>query len=120
MLPRVSANWDPGLGGGDRHSAPLTYSETVIAARQRADQAFRAVGPEFSGLLMDVCGFLKGLELIESERRWPRRSAKLVLELALSALARHYGLEMQASGPKKSRGVQHWGSAGYRPVINPD
>ena len=119
MLPRVTASWDPSLGGGDRHSAPISYSETVIAARQRASAALRAAGPEFAGLLMDVCGFLKGLELIETERLWPRRSAKLVLELALSVLARHYGLETHARGPRNTRGVQHWGSEDYRPSINP-
>jgi hypothetical protein len=116
MIPRTTANWDPSLGGRDGYNAPLTYSETVIAARQRADQALRAVGPEFSGLLLDVCGFLKGLETIEGERQWPRRSAKLVLDLALSALARHYGIETHAEGPSRAT-VRHWGAADYRPKI---
>ncbi len=119
MMPRTTANWDPSLGGSDRHSTPVTYSETVVAARQRADLALRAVGPEFSGLLMDVCGFLKGLEAIEGERQWPRRSAKLVLEFALSALARHYGLESEARGRARSGGIRHWGSPDYRPHIDP-
>lgn len=120
MVPRVTANWDPSLGGRDGHSAPLSYSEVVIAARQRADMALRAVGPEFSGLLTDVCGFLKGLEIIEAERRWPRRSAKLVLELALAALARHYGLQTHAVGPARAKVFRHWGAEDYRPKISPD
>lgn len=117
MVPRITANWDPSLGDSDGYSAPLSYSEVVIAARQRADQALRAVGPDFAGLLMDVCGFLKGLEIIEAERRWPRRSAKLVLEMALASLARHYGLQSQAEGPARAGAVRHWGAEDYRPRV---
>lgn len=119
MVPRVTANWDPALAGGDRHGAPLTYSDIVLEARDRADAALRHVGPELSGLLIDVCGFLKGLELIEAERQWPRRSARFVLELALSALARHYGIQREARGPNRGRGVRQWGTADYRPLADP-
>lgn len=115
MVPRVTANWDPGAAGTDRNGAPMTYSDIVVASRQRVDLAMRAVGPEFAGLLMDVCGFLKGFEQIEAERQWPRRSAKLVLEFALVALARHYGLEREARGPERSKGLRHWGAADFRP-----
>jgi hypothetical protein len=87
-----------GRGGGGRGT--VTFSEAIVASRQRVRHALDAVGPEFSGLLVDVCCFLKGLEGIERERAWPLRSAKIVLQLALDRLARHYGYASDATGPR--------------------
>jgi len=115
MLPNVTMNWS---GGGriDRSATRdrLNPSEAAIAARQRADAALRAVGPELSGLLIDLCGFCKGLELIERERGWPARSAKVVVKLALASLARHYGLDDAAIGRSRAP-VRRWADEGARP-----
>ncbi len=96
MMPSVTQRWDrlPGTGGGG--GAPTDWSDHRADCHRRASEALQAVGPELSGVLVDICCFLKGTELVERERRWPARSAKLLLKVGLAALARHYGLVAEA------------------------
>lgn len=105
LMPRVSTDWS-NLAPSDRRSGGAQGAfvpETAIAARQRVHHALDAVGPEFAGLLLDICCFLKGLETVEREHAWPARSAKVALQLALERLARHYGFASRAVGPRRSR-----------------
>lgn len=105
LLPGITARWNA-AGGGP--SAPAEATDRMIAARQRLRHAFQALGSDFSDLLIDLCGFLKGLELIERERGWPPRSGKVVVRLALSRLANHYGVQAVARGPAGGRGIRAW------------
>jgi hypothetical protein len=100
MMPRTTSNWSNPLSSGraDGGNRASDFTEAMIASRQRVNQALDAVGPEFSGLLLDLCCFLKGLEDLERDRGWPARSAKIVLQLGLDRLARHYGYMAQAKG----------------------
>jgi uncharacterized protein DUF6456 len=110
MLPRITANWTSSVAQDRRGAAggrAATFTEAVIAARQRVRHALDAVGPEFTGLLLDVCCFLKGLEDVERERGWPPRSAKVVLQLGLDRLARHYGYAAEARGAARAA-VRTW------------
>lgn len=120
LTPRVTANWIAPVSQGRRAGggeAAAAFTDLVIAAKERLARALDAAGPEFSGLLLDVCCFLKGLEAVERERRWPPRAARIVLTLALDRLARHYGIELEARGPGRAR-PRSWRAEGARPTID--
>jgi len=102
MMPSVTTNWSFVASGGRRSGmagGAGELTEAAMAARLRVERALAALGPELSGPVLDFCCYLKGIEVIERERDWPKRSARLVLQLGLSALARHYGFAQQAIGP---------------------
>ena len=84
LMPRTTSNWNAPIARDGRTSnTSATFTEAMIAARQRVRHALEAVGPEFAGLLLDLCCFLQGLENSEHARGWPSRSAKVVLQLGL-------------------------------------
>jgi len=121
LQQRVTANWEAFGANGSRtpYAGEVvgSLSDRALAAREAVNRALKAVGPELSGALVDICCHLKGLEQIERELGWPQRSGKIVLQLALNALARHYGIASRRTdeGHQPSR-VLHWGSEGYRPA----
>lgn len=106
LMPRTTSDWDSPLASPGFNPDACSTDE-MIAARQRVRRALDAAGPEFAGLLVDVCCFLKRLEDVERERQWPARSAKLVLQFALTRLARHYGYGANAKGSARAA-VRTW------------
>lgn len=113
MMPSVTARWEGAIAsGGGALRDPASATDAMIAARQRVRRALDGLGSDFADLLIDLCGFLKGLEQIERDRRWPPRSGKVVVRLALDQLARQYGLSAEARGPSSSRGIRSWAGEG--------
>ena len=122
MSRRITASYD-GVGGsgGSRRGVPghgVDIAEHVLAARERINRALAAVGPELGGMLLDVCCHLRGLEGVETDAGLPQRSGKVVLLIALTMLARHYGLLSVADSmaPLRRR-IQQWGAPDYRPSL---
>lgn len=117
MTPRVTASWEQAVSNSRRSAGGtgVDLADSAIEARARVSRALDAVGPELAGALVDVCCFLKGLEEVERERRWPARGAKLVLGLALERLAAHYGYGRRRQGPGR---IVTWGTEDSRPTID--
>jgi Domain of unknown function (DUF6456) len=121
MSPRVTASYDPSQAMGsrdrqmsDNHIAAL--SDASLAAREKVHCALDAVGPELSGIMLHVCCMAAGLEQAELRLNLPRRAGKAVLQLALTRLARHYGLKtpIRHGGPSR---IGHWAAADFRPAF---
>lgn len=121
MAQSVTASWSMTGGGrqsrkrGGRMSGRGDISDVALDARRRVQQALGALEPEMAALLADVCCELRPMEETEKRRGWPKRSGRVVLGIALTALARHYGLISDASHGRAR--TAHWGAADYRPQI---
>ena len=92
MGPRITQDWrrfltpgEPGRSGaGEPAAGPAE-------ARRRLAEALEALGPGLNDAALRACCFLEGLEATERRMGWAARSGKVVLKIALSRLAEHYG-----------------------------
>lgn len=119
MMPGITANWSFASGRNKRSGDPggiADLTDAALCARDRVYGALDAVGPEFDGVLLDICCYLKRLEQVETERRWPARSGKVILGLGLAKLARHYDGLDNPSVPGM-RGIRKWDAKNHRPSI---
>lgn len=109
MIPRVTMSYDAAGRGGRRPTGNgvEAASDEAAAARQTLNGLAAGLPADCWGVLFDVCGLGKGLQMVETERRWPRRSAKLVLRIGLEQLASHFGLSPHAVG-REGAGSRHW------------
>ena len=104
LAPRVTMSYDPASVGGRNRSGNGAGEamDGAADARQKLNRLAAAIPGDCWGVMFDIGGLGKGLQTIETERRWPRRSAKLVLRIGLEQLAGHFGLEPQASGNERT------------------
>lgn len=114
LAGRVTTNWDTAGTGSLGGNVAVEMSDGALAARQRYHHAVAAVGPELASILRHVCCMAAGIEAAEREMSLPRRSGRAVLGLALTGLARHYGL--LGRGATRD-GIGKWSVADYRPAI---
>jgi len=99
LAQRVTMSYD-GARTGNGRNRPVQgdLADSAIEARRMLDGLARRMPADCWNMLTDICGFDKGLQQIEQERCWPRRSAKLVLRIGLEQLADIMGLSETAEG----------------------
>ncbi|HEV7276117.1 MAG TPA: DUF6456 domain-containing protein [Devosiaceae bacterium] len=102
LRPRTTMSYEPRTGGG-RAGQGVDLPDLALDARRMLDDIARLLPADCAGVVVDVCGLLKGLQEVELERGWPRRSAKLVLRIGLEQLAQHFGMASEARGPNHGR-----------------
>lgn len=118
LQPRVTMSYSAahvaGGKGGGRRAAEVT--DMAAEARRALRELHEVLPRDCAEVVLDVCGLLKGLQAVETERGWPRRSAKLVLRIGLEQLAQHYGFAPEAVGAP-SRRARVWLDDGARPTV---
>lgn len=67
-------------------------SDMAADARKELARLYAQLPADCINLLVDVCGFSKGLQEVEANRNWPRRSAKLVAKIGLDQLGAIWGI----------------------------
>lgn len=113
---RTTMNYSGIAGERSAGGARAELSDMAADARRAVAEIYRSLPADCAGVVVDVCGLLKGLQEVERERGWPRRSAKLVLRIGLDHLAQIYGMSSHAVGSRSGR-TTGWIGEGARPDL---
>ena len=117
LQPRVTMSYSAAhTADGGRGGSATEIGDMAADARRELSDLLASLPRECADVLLDVCGMVKGLQVVEAERGWPRRSAKLVLRIGLDQLARRFGLTPEATGRAAGR-PRAWLDEGARPMI---
>ena len=90
--PNITMRWDPVRIRGTADDG-LTQTERQIAARARFDGALAQAGKGLEDILWRVVCAGETLPVAEKALKWPARSGKLVLRLALDRIADFYRID---------------------------
>jgi uncharacterized protein DUF6456 len=120
LRPRTTMNYSAEhTASGKNGNCVTDLADMALDARARIASLKADMTPDCFSVLIDVCGYLKGLQQIEVERRWPRRSAKIVLRIALDVAATHFGIHAVARGPANGK-TRNWSETANRMDMFPD
>ncbi|WP_196259276.1 DUF6456 domain-containing protein [Pelagibacterium limicola] len=115
LMQRTTIRYTPQPAAGRNTGVHGQITDMAADARAALAQIHRLLPADCASVVMDVCCYEKGLQAIEAERGWPRRSAKLVLRIGLDHLAAHFGLSPVARGPRAA-GTAGWMAEGAKPM----
>lgn len=73
-------------------------SDMAVDCRKKFTDLISHLPKDCAAVVVDICGFDKGLQQIEFERHWPRRSAKLVLRMGHDHAAEFWNISACAHG----------------------
>jgi hypothetical protein len=90
--PRVTMRWDAAPTARGAPGETLDPTLAQIAAKQRFEGALAALGEGLRDIAWRVVCAGEGLETAEKALGWPKRSAKLVLLMALDRVGDFYGV----------------------------
>lgn len=107
LSPRLTMSYSAAhVAGGKGQNHAGEMSDMAADARKALARLHEALPRDCADVVLDVCGLEKGLQQVETERGWPRRSAKLVLRIGLDRLAEVWGIGSVAVG--RGQGTRAW------------
>lgn len=115
LQPRVTMSYSASHAAGSRRGGQNDISDMAAQARRTLAEVHAVLPADCASAVIDICGFLKGLQDVERDNGWPRRSAKLVLRIGLEQLALHFGIGEVATGREIGH-PQAWMGEGARPT----
>lgn len=102
--PRQTMDWQRPVfvEGGSRDFVPDVPAR-IIDARRRLEDALDYIGPGLADVAVAICCAEVGLEVCERGFSLPKRSAKVILKMALMRLSVHYGYQSAAAAAASFR-----------------
>lgn len=114
LVQRTTMHYSPLPAAGRNTGTRGEITDMAAEARKALAGIYKSLPADCAAVVIDVCCYDKGLQAIETERNWPRRSAKLVLRIGLDHLAAQFGLSPAAEGPR-AEATRGWMDDGAKP-----